>query len=274
MEKNQTTCPKAVCEKIFKAITFAPAFSTIRRISSRRHTPSPVKHPRNPSLPNSDPPIRPLDIKPKLTSPQRPKPTSAEGSEVPINFDYTTRSPTPPTESPKPIALNGSIQNINGQVPHACTAQQAKAPKPSTDMVQSGKPTVPGNGQQVSGVASRTEPGTSVLSAESKPKHKSENSKGQIQVQIERRQANREEEGKKPTHYDDTFTAYISRAKKRITSHDQEYGENSSKVLGHNHGHGHRGTGKDHHFSDYIDRTKRTIRTTSSIKDKSESFFK
>ncbi|XWS46775.1 hypothetical protein CRYUN_Cryun14cG0097100 [Craigia yunnanensis] len=236
MEKNQTNCPKAVCEKIFRAITFGPAFSTIRRISSRQQTPSPTKYARNPSLPNSDPPIRPLDIKTKQTSPQRPKPTSEDGSEVLIKFDYTTRFPSPPTEKPKPTALNGSTQN-NGQVPLAWT-----------DMVQSGKPIVPGNGQQA------------------------EKSSGQIQVQIERHQANKEE-GKKPTqHYEDTFSAYIYQTKKRIMSHDQDSGENSPKLVGHSHGHGHGGIGKDYHFSDYIDQTKTTIRTTSSIKDRSESF--
>ena len=252
MEKNQTSYPKAVCEKIFRAITFGPAFSTIRRISSRRQTPSPAKYAGNPSLPNSDPPIRPLDIKTKLTSPQRPKPTSEDGSVVPIKFDYTTRFPNPPTEKPKPTALNSSTQN-NGQLPLAWMAQQTKPPKPSKDMVQSGKPIVSGNGQQAQNKSKRTKP-------------KAEKSNGQIQVQIERHQANKEE-GKKPTqHYDDTFSAYIYQTKERIMSHDQDYGENSPKVVGHGHG----GISKDHHFSDYIDQTKRKIRTTSSIKDRSE----
>ncbi|XWS31621.1 hypothetical protein CRYUN_Cryun23aG0092100 [Craigia yunnanensis] len=250
MEKNQTSCPRLLCEKIYRAITLGPAFSTIHRISIRKQTLSPAKHARNPSLPKSDTPM----IKTKLTSPQRPKPTGKEGSEVPIKFDYTTRLPTPPTEKPKPItALNGSTQT-NGQVPLACMAQQAKAPKLSTDMVQSGKPIVPGNGQQ----------------AQNKSKPKTEKSNGQIQVQIERHQANKEE-GRKPTqHYDDTFSAYIYQTKKRIMSNDQDYGENSPKVVGHGHG----GIGKDHHFSDYIDQAKRKIRTTSSIKDRSEYFIK
>ncbi|XVF32638.1 hypothetical protein REPUB_Repub17cG0099600 [Reevesia pubescens] len=147
MEKNQTSCPKAVCEKIFRTFTFGPAFSTIRRISSRQKTSSsPAKHARNPSLPNSDPPRRPLDIKTKMTSSQGPKPTSKEGSEVPIKFDYTTQLPTSPTVKPKPIT--------------------------STDMVQSGKPIVgvAGNGQHAQNY---------------KSKPKAEKSNGQMQVQIE-----------------------------------------------------------------------------------------
>ncbi|XVF21828.1 hypothetical protein REPUB_Repub12eG0123400 [Reevesia pubescens] len=248
MEKNQTSCPKAVCQKIFRAITFSPAFSTIRRISS------PAKSYGNPPLPNSDSPRRSLDIKTKLTSPQRSKPRGKEGSEVPIKFDYTTRLPTPPIEKPKPIiTLNGSNQT-NGQVPPAWMAQQAKAL--STDMVQSGKPIVSSNGQQ----------------ADNKSKPKADMSNRKIQVQIERHQANKEESKKPIQHYDDTFSAYINQTKKRIMSHYQDNGENSPKVVGHGQGHG--GIGKDHHFSNYIDQTKRKIRTTSSLKDWSESFFK
>ncbi|KAL4385195.1 hypothetical protein GQ457_15G022440 [Hibiscus cannabinus] len=73
MEKNQTSCPKVVCEKIFRAITSAPAFTTIRRISNRQQTPSSAaaKHTRNPP------------------------------SEVPINFDYAT------VHLPDPVSDNG-----------------------------------------------------------------------------------------------------------------------------------------------------------------------
>ncbi|OMO77785.1 E3 Ubiquitin ligase [Corchorus capsularis] len=224
--------------------------STIRRISSRQPTPnsSPAKlhAPRNnPSFPSNSvsSPIRTLDhTKPKVTTLQRPK--HKQGSElVPIKFDYTTTSP------------NGS-----SQAPLARMAHQAKTAKPpSTGMVQPGKPT--------SGVASRIGPDqNSGQSASSKGNN------GQIQVQFERNQANNKEEsaGKKPTHYDDTFTAFIHRTKKRM-SHDQEHGENNSAKGDGNHGHGHH---KDHHFSDFIDKTKRKIRTTSSLKDRSESFFK
>ncbi|XVE77738.1 hypothetical protein DITRI_Ditri13aG0086700 [Diplodiscus trichospermus] len=257
MEKNQTTYPKAVCEKIFRAITFVPAFTTIRRISNRQQTPSsPAKYARNPSLPTSDhPTTAPLDVKTKLTSPQRPKPpASKEGSEVPINFDYTTRLPAPPTDQkPKPTALNGSTQsNIGQQLPLAQMAQHPKTPKPSTDMVRSGKPIVSGNGQQ----------------APNKSKPLAEKSNGPIE-----HQANKEG-AKKPTpHYDERFSRYIDQTKKKM-SHDQESAENPPKLVGNSHGRGHGGIAKDHHFSDYIDQTKRKIRTTSSIKDRSDSFFK
>lgn len=83
-------------------------------------------------------------------------------------------------------------------------------------------------------------------------------------------------EKSKQHNYGDKFSAYIHRTRKRIMSHDdQDHNEDKGpKVDGHGHGHGHGGIGKDHYFSDYIDKTKRKIRTTSSIKDWSESFFK
>lgn len=119
-QKNRSSCPKAVCEKIFKAITFGPAaFTTIRRISTRQQQ-TPSKYAPNPSLPNSDPP----PIKTKTTSKE-------SGSEIPIRFDYTATRP-----KPKPTALNGTFTQNNSQVPLDRMAQQAKTTKPCSDMVQ------------------------------------------------------------------------------------------------------------------------------------------
>ncbi|XVF72483.1 hypothetical protein PTKIN_Ptkin12aG0124700 [Pterospermum kingtungense] len=202
MDKNHQTssCPKAVCEKIFRAITFGP----IRRISSHQQTPSPVKYVPNPTVPNADPPI----IKTKLTSPVQPlKPTSKEGSEIPIKFDYT------------------STRRSN--------------PQPTGHLVQSA--------------------GMRIVPGKSKPNY-AERSGGKSQDQGKRAKQ----------QYGDTFSEYINRTRKRIMSHDQDNVENGPKVVRHDHG----VIGKDHHFSDYIDKTKRKIRTTSSIKDRSESFFK
>ncbi|KAB2069140.1 hypothetical protein ERO13_A08G070100v2 [Gossypium hirsutum] len=89
MEKNQSSCPKVVFEKIFRSITLGPAFTTIRRISNRQQTPSSTA--RN--------------------SPQPPKPSSKQGSEVPIKFDYTT---APPTEKPKPVVSAGNAHQLGG----------------------------------------------------------------------------------------------------------------------------------------------------------------
>lgn len=85
MEKNQSSCPKVVFEKIFRAITLGPAFTTIRRISNRRQTAPSLPHP--------------------------PKPSSKQGSEVPIKFDYTT---APPTQKPKPVVSAGNGHQVGG----------------------------------------------------------------------------------------------------------------------------------------------------------------
>ncbi|KAK8481164.1 hypothetical protein V6N13_079506 [Hibiscus sabdariffa] len=201
MEKNQTSCPKLVCEKIFRAITFTPAFTTIRRISNRQQTPSSaaVKHTRNPP------------------------------SEVPIKFDYTTgRLPKPKTTSP-----NGSTYT-NGSQAVPLMAQQAKTQKPI----------VSGNGQQAGS------------------------------NRLKQHQAKKEEACRKPTqqqHYDARFDAFIYQTREKLMSDDhQDNGGNSQKVVGH----GHATVRKDHHFSDFINQTKRKIRSTLSMKDRSESFFK
>ncbi|GMI73840.1 hypothetical protein HRI_001053300 [Hibiscus trionum] len=206
MEKNQTSCPRLVCEKIFRAITLSPAFTTIRRVSNRQQTPSSAaaKHTRNPP------------------------------SEVPIKFDYSTgRLPNPsPTEKPKPktISLNGSTYT-NGTASVPLVAQQAKTPKPI----------VPGYVQPA---------GSSKL---------------------KQHQGKKEEACKKPTqqHYDAKFDAFIYQTREKLRSDDhQDNGGNSQNVVGH----GHATVRKDHHFSDFINQTKRKIRSTLSLKDRSESF--
>ncbi|GMJ01119.1 hypothetical protein HRI_003781100 [Hibiscus trionum] len=203
MEKNQTSCPKVVCEKIFRAITLAPAFTTIRRISNRRQTPSSAaaKHTRNPP------------------------------SEVPIKFDYAT--------------ANGSTSTYtNGTQAVPLMAQQAKTPKPSTDMAQSwkGNPIVSDNGQQAG-------------------------------IKLKQHQGKKVEAGRKPTqqHYDAKFDAFIHQTREKIISDDsRENGGDSRKVVGQ--GHGHVSVRKDHHFSDFIKQTKRKIKSTLSMKDRSEPF--
>ncbi|XVE73192.1 hypothetical protein DITRI_Ditri11bG0097600 [Diplodiscus trichospermus] len=107
MENNKTSCPEDVCEKIFRAVTFGPAFTTIRRLSSRQPTPSPLKH-----ADAANPCVHTPTI-------------SKEGAQVPIKFDYTTRLTTPPTEKQKPTTTQNGATQTNGQVP----------PKRSTDMV-------------------------------------------------------------------------------------------------------------------------------------------
>ncbi|KAK8635948.1 hypothetical protein V6N13_004659 [Hibiscus sabdariffa] len=102
MEKNQTSCPKVVCEKIFRAITSAPAFTAIRRISNRQQTPSSAaaKHTRNPT------------------------------SEVPIKFNYATvhlpnPSSTGKTKPEKTKPSTDMVQSWKGKPIVSDNGQQA-----------------------------------------------------------------------------------------------------------------------------------------------------
>ncbi|CAK7348192.1 unnamed protein product [Dovyalis caffra] len=222
---NSNSCPKVVCEKIYKAVTVSPAFQAIRRISSRPRDPRSAR-----PAPNSSPPPplskTVIDIQSQTYSPKKHRKdakshaTPRNGAAtvmVPVNFDYSSQS----------IPANGKSKSA--------------APLPS----------IPKNTQ----VASRIEPEakTSSMAVVQSPipGNKANNPKFESPQHIKLEEGNH----KPGMHIEDRFTDYINRAKIKIRTVSN---------AGHEKQHAHAGSGKDK-FTDYINRAKVKLRTTSSI---------
>ncbi|KAG5254047.1 E3 ubiquitin-protein ligase [Salix suchowensis] len=229
MEGNSSSsCPKDMCEKIYKAVTVSPAFQAIRRVSSRPQDPSPAR----PSPDSSQPPPRSkkiIDIQSQTYSPQKHR-KSAEGAKshdtlrnrgaaemVPVNFDFSSQGVPANGKSKLPTAplpsIPQSTQVASSMEPEAKPSSMAVLPSPSQ-----------GNKANSPKVES--------------PQHKKF-----------------EEGNSKPgKHIEDRFTEYINRTKLKIkrtlsnAGHDEE----------------HASSGEDK-FTDYINRAKVKLRTTSSI---------
>ncbi|KAG6736162.1 hypothetical protein POTOM_061113 [Populus tomentosa] len=229
MERNSNSCPKAVYEKIYKAVTVSPAFQAIRRISSRPGDPRPDS-----PAPNSSPPPPPplsekiIDNQPQTNPPKKHRksaesakrhdtPRNREAAEtVPVNFDFQSQS----------IPANGKS---NPTTPHP--------PIPKTTRV-----------------ASRViepEAKTSSMAVVQSP---SQGNKAN-HPELETTQHNKVEEGndKRGMHIEDRFTDYIKRARIKMRTFSN---------AGHEKQHANPEKEK---FTDYINRAKVKLRSTSSV---------
>ncbi|KAB5520643.1 hypothetical protein DKX38_024962 [Salix brachista] len=184
MEGNSSSsCPKDICEKIYKAVTVSPAFQAIRRVSSRPQDPSPAR----PSPDSSQPPPRSK----KIYSPEKHR-KSAEGAKshdtlrnrgaaemVPVNFDFSSQG----------VPANG------------------KSNLPTTPL-----PSIPKNTQVASSMEPEAKPSSMAVLQSPSQGNKANSPK------VESPQHKKFEEGnsKPGKHIEDRFTEYINRTKLKI----------------------------------------------------------
>ncbi|KAF9665882.1 hypothetical protein SADUNF_Sadunf16G0171100 [Salix dunnii] len=230
MEGNSSSCPKDMCEKIYRAVTVSPAFQAIRRVSTRPQDPSPAR----PSPDSSQPPPRSkkiVDIQSQTCSPKRHRKSAEDAKShdtlrnreaaemVPVNFDFSSQD----------VAANGK-------------SKLATTPLPS----------IPKNTQVASSVEPEAKASSMVVLQSPSQGNKANNPK------VEAPQHEKLEEGnnKPGMHIEDRFTEYINRTKLKI--------KRTLSNAGHENQHGSSGEDK---FTDYINRAKIKLRTTSSIGD-------
>ncbi|KAB1203177.1 hypothetical protein CJ030_MR8G028451 [Morella rubra] len=260
MEENHSSSKsEGVHEKILTAVSVCPVYRTIRRMSIRKQDPRTPSPAPNPAPAIGTPSVRTIDIQTEAAGPGHPK--SAEGSqrleavEVPIKFDYSRVHSANAKRKPATQSLPIQASSLGTKV--ASVKEETNKPELISLQGTQRLKEQNNNGLGVKATSKVEEkvkpklevPGKAVTSVEGKL-HDS-NAVPQVG-----------KEGEVPEQdINDTFSDYIKRVRMKMVKTVSNIG-GGKKATGQGDG---RDKKKTDEFSEYINRAKRKIRTTSSI---------